>query len=114
VYTLREGSADWLPIHDGDGARGERARFSGTDIFTLSAMGMDSVTAMGARNLSLVAGGVAEIHLQTFNGEVDLVRDPIIAQMMLPEPGAPARLIVAVAGLLAIAALRAARTRRSN
>jgi hypothetical protein len=76
----------------------------GVDIVTLTARGGDSVTAMGARNLSLVAGGVAD-----WRGS--LGREPILAQMALPEPGATVQLLAAVAGLLAIAAWRAVRIR---
>ena len=66
---------------------------------TLSAVGGDSVTAMGARNLSLVTGS--------------LLADPVgnewvgIAHLFLPEPGALAQRLAAVIALLAVAVSRA-------
>ena len=56
--------------------------FGNPYILTIRAMGHDVMTAMGARNLSLVAAGVSipwygTGHLPT----------PVIGQMRLPEPG---------------------------
>ena len=72
---------------------------------TLTARGGDTVTAMGARNISLVAGGVAYAPIPFDTGS------PNITQVMLPEPGA-AGLLAGTAALLWIAASRATRSQR--
>jgi hypothetical protein len=71
---------------------------------TLSAVGGDTVTSMGARNLSLVAGALAASKL----GAPSVG----IAQVALPEPDAAPQRVAAVIALLAIAAWRARRRRR--
>jgi hypothetical protein len=74
---------------------------------TLTAKGGDTVTAMGKRNLSLVAGGVAFVESEA---EVDLGpfagHHPHIVQMYVPEPSRAAQLLAGALGLLAIAAAR--------
>lgn len=79
-------------------------------VVTLTGMGYDcvnakgtmcsQVTGMGARNISLVAGGVAGI--DTLATEY-----PSLNQMFLPEPGSPAQLITGAVALLGIAVWRA-------
>jgi hypothetical protein len=87
------------------------ARATGRDIQnnpaigTLTGMGGDAVTAMGARNISLVAGGVAG--LDTLATEY-----PSLNQVFLPEPGAPAQWIAGVLALLGIAIWRSRRVRQ--
>ena len=72
---------------------------------TISAVGNDSVTASGKRNISLVAGGLAHLNILGTN-------NPGIMQMYLPEPSGAAPLLAAALGLLAVAAVR--RRRRSD
>ena len=87
------------------------ARNTGKDVqnnpvvATLTGMGGDAVTAMGARNISLVAGGVAG--LDTLATEY-----PSLNQVFLPEPGAPAQWIAGVLALLGIAIWRSRRVRQ--
>ena len=72
---------------------------------TLTAMGYDkrgTPTAMGNRNLSLVAGGLAVARLV---GAADQMT-PEILTMMLPEPGSRLQLVAGVAALLGIAVWR--------
>lgn len=69
---------------------------------TLTATGGDSVTPMGARNLTLVAGSVAA-YSKLGAGQIGLT------QIALPEPGALLQRCAGVIGLLAIAAWRARR-----
>jgi hypothetical protein len=87
------------------------ARNTGTQagnpkVTTLTAMGGDTVSAMGKRNLSLVAGGVMRA-----------VIGPVIAvgaemgSMYLPEPSRASQLFAGVVGLLAVAAWRGRSTR---
>jgi len=71
---------------------------------TLTAKGGDTVTAMGKRNISLVAGGMAWAVWGPFIGNL-----PEIAQLYMPEPGRASQLFAGVLGLLAIAASRRAR-----
>jgi hypothetical protein len=68
---------------------------------TLTAKGGDSVTAMGKRNISLVAGGMARTTTGPFIGNF-----PEIAQLYMPEPDRASQLFAGVLGLLAIAAAR--------
>ena len=68
---------------------------------TLTAKGGDTVTAMGKRNLSLVAGGMA----RTVTGPF-VMNVPEIAQLYIPEPSRAAQLLAGVLGLLAIAGSR--------
>jgi hypothetical protein len=81
------------------------ARNTGKDIQnnpvvrTLTGMGGDTVTGMGARNISLVAGSVNAIDSLAAEG-------PGLVQVFLPEPGAPAQLIAGVVVLLGIAVWR--------
>jgi len=74
-------------------------------ILTLSAKGHDVVTAMGGRNLSLIAGGVADL---TYSGWPGL---PVIGHLSLPEPAASAQLAAGAIALLAIAGIRAVTSR---
>jgi hypothetical protein len=73
---------------------------------TLTAKGGDTVTAMGKRNISLVAGGMAR-------AVVSGVDTPTseITQLYLPEPGRTLQMLAGVAGLLAIAAWRGRKAR---
>ena len=74
-------------------------------VTTLTAKGGDTVTAMGKRNISLVAGGLARA-----------VIGPIISntselgQMYLPEPSRAAQLVAGAFALLGVAAWRARRS----
>jgi hypothetical protein len=67
-------------------------------ITTITARGGDTVTPMGKRNLSLVAGGVARLVLGPTISHI-----PEIAQLYLPEPGRAAELAAGALALLAIA-----------
>jgi hypothetical protein len=83
------------------------ARNTGTQagnprITTLTAKGKDTVSAMGKRNLSLVAGGVAHSVIGPL-----IANTPEIGQMVLPEPTRAAQLAAGALALLAIAAMRA-------
>lgn len=69
---------------------------------TLSATGGDSITSMGARQLTLVAGSIATT---SAHGS-----DLGLTQVVLPEPDAMSQ---AVAGILGLVALGAWRARRS-
>ena len=82
------------------------ARNTGTQagnpkVTTLTAMGGDTVSAMGKRNLSLVAGGV----MRAVIGPVIAVGAEI-GNMYLPEPSRASQLFAGVVGLLAVAAWR--------
>ncbi len=83
-------------------ARNTGKVFGQAMVTTITATGKDTVTAMGARNLSLVAGGLAHVVQLTTN-------TPGIAQLELPEPGNTAQLLAGIAGLLGIAGWRARR-----
>jgi hypothetical protein len=72
---------------------------------TVTAMGFDTTTAMGQRNIQLVAGGVAQSNIQGPNGT------PNYTIVRLPEPGAAMQLLAGVAGLLAVAVWRARKAR---
>jgi hypothetical protein len=72
---------------------------------TLTAKGGDAITAMGARNLSLVAGGIAVARF----GNALTQNSGQILSMMLPEPGAAIQLLAGVAALLGIAGWRSRR-----
>jgi len=72
---------------------------------TLTAKGGDTVTAMGQRNISLVAGGIARALI----GPV-VSNTPEITQMYLPEPSRAAQMLAGVAALLGIAGWRARRS----
>ena len=80
--------------------------FGNPFILTISAMGHDVLTAMGARNISLVAGGVSDLQVGPFT-----LPKPVIAQLTLPEPRFAAQLAAGAIALLVIAGSRA-RTRR--
>ena len=71
---------------------------------TISAVGNDSVTTDGKRNLSLVAGGLAHLNILGTN-------TPGIGQMYLPEPTGAASLLAGAMGLLLVAAWRGRRSR---
>jgi hypothetical protein len=74
---------------------------------TLTAKGGDTVTAMGKRNISLVAGGVARSNVGTVTPTAtNNTGVAEIAQMYLPEPGSAASLAAGALALLAIAAAR--------
>jgi hypothetical protein len=66
----------------------------------LTARGGDTVTALGKRNIGLVAGGVVRSILGPVNRH-----GPEIAQMYLPEPGGAASLAAGALSLLAVAGL---------
>jgi hypothetical protein len=79
-------------------------------ITTLTAKGGDTVTAMGRRNINLVAGGVARSNtLSSTPVANNTANVPEIAQMYLPEPGNTVSLLAGALGLLAIAASRRTR-----
>jgi hypothetical protein len=85
------------------------ARRTGTSagnprVTTLTARGGDTVTAMGRRNISLVAGGVARFFVGPTISQI-----PEIGQLYLPEPARSAQLGAGVLALLAVAAVRARR-----
>jgi hypothetical protein len=73
---------------------------------TLSAMGGDTVTAMGKRNISLVAGGMANAVIGPLNSNT-----AELGQMYIPEPNRAAQLLAGVAALLGIAAWRSRQAR---
>ena len=73
---------------------------------TLTAKGGDTVTAMGKRNISLVAGGMARAII----GPV-ISNTPEIGQLYIPEPSRAAQMLAGVAALLGIAGWRARRAR---
>jgi hypothetical protein len=75
-------------------------------ITTVTAKGGDTVTAMGKRNINLVAGGVARAVIGPA-----ISHAPEIGQMYLPEPGRAAQLVAGALGLVAIATWRARRVR---
>jgi hypothetical protein len=72
---------------------------------TVTAKGFDTVTAMGKRNIQLVAGGVAQSNIQGPNGT------PNYTIIRLPEPSKALQLFAGVTGLLAIAAWRGRKAR---
>ena len=72
-------------------------------VVTLTAKGGDTVTAMGDRNISLVAGAVAWTDLDTAT--------PTLNQLFLPEPAAHVQCWAGVVVLLGIAAWRSRRVR---
>jgi hypothetical protein len=72
---------------------------------TVTAMGFDTVTGMGNRNIQLVAGGVAQSNIQGPNGT------PNYTVMRLPEPGAALQLAAGAAALLVIALWRGRKVR---
>jgi hypothetical protein len=71
---------------------------------TITAMGGDSVTKMGRRNLSLVAGGLASANYGALTSNT-----PLLAQMYLPEPSRAVQLVAGALALIGIAATRARR-----
>jgi hypothetical protein len=73
-------------------------------ITTLTAKGGDTLTAMGKRNLSLVAGGVARSVIGPAIAHVAELN-----QMYLPEPSRAAQLVAGAFALLGIAAARVRR-----
>jgi len=79
-------------------------------VVTLTAKGKDSVTAMGARNISLVAGALSAVPAPFQPGE-SLFETPTLVQIMMPEPSAQAQWWTGAIALLAIAFWRARRPR---
>jgi hypothetical protein len=85
------------------------ARNYGTRTTTLTAQGSDARTAMGAGNLSLVAGGIAIARLV---GAADQPTPEIMTmRIALPEPGTTLQLVAGVAALLGVAFWRSRRVR---
>jgi hypothetical protein len=81
----------------------------GTRTTTLTAVGSDARTAMGAGNLSLVAGGLAIARLV---GAADQPTPEILTmRIALPEPGATLQLVAGIAALLGVAVWRSRRAR---
>jgi hypothetical protein len=78
-------------------------------VTTITAMGGDTVTAMGKRNLNLVAGGLARAVIGPVIGHV-----PEVTQMYLPEPSRAAQLAAGALALLGVAAARWRRFSSSN
>ena len=76
----------------------------GAPVVTFTAMGGDTTTAMGARNISLVTGTVARLSVLG-------VRTAGVAHMFLPEPSNTGQLLAGVAALFGVAAWRARRAR---
>jgi len=73
----------------------------------LTAKGGDTVTAMGQRNISLVAGGMARAVFGPVTSNT-----PEIAQLFIPEPSRSAQILAGVAALLGVAACRRRRVAR--
>jgi hypothetical protein len=73
---------------------------------TITAMGGDTITAMGRRNLSLVAGGLVSAKYGPLTANT-----PVLAQMYLPEPSRAAQI---AAGALVLLAIGASRVRAST
>jgi hypothetical protein len=75
---------------------------------TITAMGSDMLTAMGGRNISLVAGGAAVAKLTIANTPT-----PELASMKLtlPEPGGTMQMLAGALALLGIAAWRSRKSR---
>jgi hypothetical protein len=87
-------------------------RVTGAKTTTLTGMGFDkrgTPTAMGNRNISLVAGGLAVATLAPPIGQ--LPGTPEIASMFLPEPAKTAQLVAGVAALLGVAYWRSRKVR---
>jgi hypothetical protein len=82
--------------------------FAGPKDTTITAKGGDTVTAMGDRNISLVAGGMAQSVLGA-----PVQPTPEIGQLFLhlPEPGRAAQRLAGALALLAVAAARSRRHR---
>jgi hypothetical protein len=78
--------------------------FGPNPVVTLTAMGGDVITAMGARNISLVTGTLARLSLLT-------VKTAGISQMFLPEPSRSGQLLAGVAVLFGVAIWRSRRNR---
>jgi hypothetical protein len=76
----------------------------GAPVVTLTAMGGDTVTAMGARNISLVTGALSRLSVLG-------VRTSGVSHMFLPEPGHTSQLLAGVAALFGVAFWRARRSR---
>jgi hypothetical protein len=71
---------------------------------TLTARGGDTVTAMGKRNISLVAGGIARALIGPAASNT-----PEIVQLYIPEPSRAAQMFAGMAALLGIAIWRSRR-----
>ncbi len=76
-----------------------------TPVQTITAMGKDTTTAMGARNISLVTGSLS--HLSILGS-----RTIGLTQMFMPEPSRTAQLLAGVLALSGVAAWRSWRVRR--
>jgi hypothetical protein len=71
----------------------------GPPVITQTAMGGDAVTAMGARNISLVSGTLSQLDILG-------VKSTGLSQMFLPEPSRTGQLLAGVVALFAAAAWR--------
>lgn len=85
-------------------ARGTNPPALGPPVITQTVMGGESVTAMGARNISLVAGSLSQLDILG-------VRSSGIQQMFLPEPSRAGQLVGGVVALLGVAVWRSRRAR---
>src|SRR5262249_2758063 len=79
--------------------------FAGPKEPTITAKGGDTVEGVGQRNISLVAGGMAQAVLGA-----PVQPTPEIGQLYLPEPSRAAQLLAGVAAMLGIAIWRARRS----
>jgi hypothetical protein len=77
----------------------------GVNAVTLTEKGFDTMTAMGQRNIQLVAGALSQSNIQGPNGTPDYT------VLRLPEPSRALQLFAGVAGLLAVALFRGRRAR---
>jgi hypothetical protein len=75
----------------------------GPPVVTLTAMGGDVITAMGARNISLVTGTLARLSILG-------IKTAGVAHMFLPEPSRTGQLLAGVAALFGVAIWRARRS----
>ncbi len=76
----------------------------GNPVETVTAMGGDVVTAMGARNISLVTGSLSSLSILNTNTAG-------MSQLFLPEPSRTGQLLAGVLALLGVAAWRSPQTR---
>jgi hypothetical protein len=76
----------------------------GPPVVTLTAMGGDVLTAMGARNISLVTGTLARLSILG-------IKTAGVAHMFLPEPSRTGQLLTGVGALFAVAIWRSRRSR---
>ena len=78
--------------------------FAGPKDTTITAKGGDTVTAMGKRNISLVAGGMAQAVLGA-----PVQPTPEVGQLYLPEPSRAMQMLAGVAALLGVGFWRSRR-----